>query len=230
MRKLTLVLLLAFLVPTLVVSADRAAGTYAIGGFGGLGMPMKPEFVKDYFKKGIGFGGQFQYNLSPQTSLALAFTYMPFKFDVDKLMEGGLMKAAEMTVEGGNLNYSIISANLVQYFTPPAASMGFFGTLGAGYYMGKFSDMTIKFSDPVWGDYEETTKGESENDIGINGGIGLEFKAGQTMNIFVKGLYHYVFTSEDEETDSMAKASAEDSDTEGKLQFITIMGGVSLSL
>lgn len=233
MRRLLAILLLIS-VPVMVFSADRAAGTYSIGGFGGLGMPQKPDFIKDYFKSAIGFGGEFKYNMNETTSFGLGFTYLPFKLDADKmadLFDGGFMKpsAEGLTIEGGNMNVSVISANFIKYFSPPSASAGFYLTLGGGYYMMKPGDTTIKY-----GDYpEETIKGgDSDNKFGLNGGLGLEFKAGESLNLFVEGKYHYVFTKDEEDTEGMAKVSADSDvpDSSGKFQFITIMAGLRFGL
>lgn len=221
MRKFIAVLLLIF-VPVLLVSGDRAPGSYSIGGFGGLGMPMGPKDFKDAFKQGIGFGGEFKYNINETTSLGLSFSYIPLKLDVDKmkdsfaLMAKASVSASTLEISGGNLNVMPISANLIKYFTPPEASAGFYLTLGGAYYMMKFTDMKV-----TYGPFEQTYKGSSENDFGLNGGLGLEFKAGETMNIFVEGKYHYVFTKSSE---------GETNKASDKMQILTVFGGIRLGL
>jgi hypothetical protein len=236
MRRILTVLTL-LLVPVMLISADRDPGTYSIGGFGGIALPQKPEGFKKYFNSGIGFGGEFKYNINPMTSLGLSYTYLAFKANEDEFKNAfGMMKpfASTLTLEIDPTTVSIISANLIKYLTSPEASAGFYLTLGGGYYMSKSPDIKYTFSDPIYGNYSDTIKGESDNDFGINGGVGLEFKVGEKINLFVVGLYHYVFTSDDEEENgSLAKsmADADDSDDmSGKVQVISIMGGLRFSL
>ena len=237
MRKVLAVLSL-LLVPVMLISADRDPGTYSIGGFGGIAMPQKPEGFKKYFNSGIGFGGEFKYNLNPTTSLGLSYTYLSFKANEDEFKSAfGMMKpfATQITLEISPTTVSIISANLTKYLTPPEASAGFFLTLGGGYYMAKTEDIKYSYSDPIWGSGSGTyPTGSEDNDFGINGGVGLEFKVGEKINLFVVGLYHYVFTS-DEETNSntLAKSMADANDQvdmSGKTQVISIMGGLRFSL
>jgi len=228
MRKL-LVALLLISVPVMLISADRAPGSYSIGAFGGLGMPMGPKDFKDSFKKAIGFGGEFKYNMNETTSLAVSFSYVPLKLDVDKLTgDLGTMKAAaaDLKITGGNLNVSPISVNLIKYFSPPEASAGIYATLGGAYYMMKFTDMKISSTYSFGGQtqtFEETAKGESENDFGLNGGLGVEFKAGETVNIFVEGKYHYIFTKNDATDGESNKAG-------DKMQYLSVFGGIRLGL
>ncbi len=53
---------------------------------------------------------------------------------------------------------------------------------------------------------------ETENDLGVNFGAGLELDMGTSTKLFIEGKYHIVFT-EDEST-----------------KFITLMGGLRFSL
>jgi len=219
MRKLLAVLLLVA-VPVVLISADRDPGTYSLGGFGGMVMPMGPKGFKDYFKSGIGFGGEFKYNVNPTTSLGLSYTYVGFKAKEDAfrtLFEGMLFKpAGTMTITIDPYTVSIISANFIKYFTQPEASTGFYLTLGGGYYMMKSPDVKVEMDG-----ISDTEKGEKENRFGLNGGLGMEIKAGQKMNFFVEGKYHYVFTKDE--------SNSNNSDS-GKLNFITILAGLRFAL
>ncbi len=205
--------ILLCVIPFTLVNAQRAAGTLSFGGFGGVGLPMGPDEFKDHYKMGIGFGGELKYNFTEMTSLAASFTYLPFKIDEDKMIEDvtegvEIPEGVEITIEGGSLKMSIISANLIQYFTAPAASAGFYVTAGAGYYTYSMDDVTVKVT--YEGEtYEETMEmDESESDLGLNGGAGLEITMGTNLFLFAEGKYHHIF-SEDEAT-----------------SFITIMGGL----
>jgi hypothetical protein len=236
MRRIISALLL-LLVPVMLISADRDAGTYSIGGYGGLAMPQGPKGFKDLFNNGIGFGGEFKYNINPTTSLGLSFTYLSFKADKGKFedMYSGMMfkpSASTLTLEIDPTTVNVISANLIKYLTPPESSTGFFITLGGGYYMSKSPDVKYSFSDPVLGSFSDTIKGESDNDFGINGGVGLEFKIGEKATLFVVGEYHYVFSDDKtDNSDGLVKASADSGDDfSGKTKVISIMGGIRFAL
>jgi opacity protein-like surface antigen len=208
MRYLKILLALT-LIAALTVPAfgQRTPGSFSIGGFGGLTMPQKPTFIKDNYKNGIGFGGELRYNLGEKAGLAIAYSYIPFKRDKEGLAD----------IKGGEWINNVISANLDFYATPPEAFAGFYLIVGGGYYMMKTADM--KYG----GEVIQEGSDESGNKFGVNGGLGLEIRAGAKLAIFVEGKYHYVFTKEE-------KGDNVDEDYKGKLQFITIMGGLRLSL
>lgn len=197
----------------------RTPGSYSLGGFGGLSLPQGPDEFKDYFKSGIGFGAEFKYNINEKMSLVGSFASLPFKFNEDKMAEevaGVVGDEIEVNIEGGGLKYNVIQANLLMYLSQPEASTGFYLTGGGGYYMGKsqnpdkveitYMGQTLDITDMLEGEEE------SENDLGVNFGAGLELAMGTSMNLFVEGKYHIVFT-EDEST-----------------KFITLMGGLRFSL
>jgi opacity protein-like surface antigen len=172
-------------------------------------MLQKPKFMKENWKTSLGFGGEIKYNLNEKTSLTLAFTYIPFKLDLKKL---GIEDA---NIKGGEIKTSVISANLDFYLTPPEASAGFYIAAGGGYYMLKAADLIFEGVPLIEGD------NEGENKFGVNGGLGFEIKVGESLTLFAEGKYHYVFTKEDKDLEA---------DQKGKVQFITVMGGLRLSL
>lgn len=209
--------LLIIFASTLVFA--RTPGSYSIGGFGGLSLPQGPDEFKDYFKSGIGFGAEVKYNLNEKTSLVGSFASIPFKFNEDKMAEDiaeWVGDEIEVNIEGGGFKVNAIQADLLYYLSQPEASTGLYITGGGGYYMSKtqnpdkveitYLGETIDITEEFEGE-EET-----ENDLGVNFGAGLELAMGTSINLFVEGKYHIVFT-EDEST-----------------KFITLMGGLRLSL
>lgn len=199
----------------------RTPGSYSLGGFGGLNLPQGPDEFKDYFKSGIGFGAEFKYNINEKMSFVGSFAYLPFNYNEDKMEEDimelvGGEEDIQINIEGGGIKYNAIQANLLLYLSQPEASTGFYLTGGGGYYMGKsetpdkveltYAGETIDITDMMEGEEE------SENDLGVNFGAGLELAMGTSMSLFVEGKYHIVFT-EDEST-----------------KFITLMGGLRFSL
>ena len=218
-----MVVVLLCVMPFVLVHAQRTPGTLSFGGFAGLGMPMKPSPFKDYWKKSIGFGGELKYNLSEMSSFCASFTYLPFKLNQDAFKDliGGMVEGADVEVSGGAVKASIISANLIQYFTPPEAGTSLYFTGGGGYYMFKPSDVTFKLT--FQGQtFQETEKAEeSKNGFGLNGGVGLEMTMGTSMLLFVEGKYHYTFVEMEGDEDMGLEG--------GKVSFITVMAGLRIS-
>jgi opacity protein-like surface antigen len=213
MRTLKMLLALA-LIAALTVPAfgQRTPGGISIGGFAGMGMLQKPEFIKKSWKNTIGYGGELKYTVNETTSLAAGYTLIPFKLNVDDVFGAD---AAGVSISGGELKTGIISANLLKYFTSPEASAGFYLTLGGGYYMFTFNDIKVD------GVSQEVTDQKTEKKFGLNGGLGLEIKMADKLALFAEGKYHYVFTKEEKNVEA---------DMKGKLQFITVMGGLRFSL
>jgi hypothetical protein len=221
-RRMLIAAIILCAVPLSMVRAQREAGSFSIGGFGGVGLPMGGEFFKDYYKMGIGFGGELKYNFSEMSSLVGSFTYQAFKIDKDEFIDlmAGVIPGATVEFEGGDVKTSIISANFLQYFTQPDASAGFYITAGGGYYTYKTDD--VNYSLVAQGKtYEGTEEGESESGFGINGGLGLEIMMGGKICLFAQGKYHYTFV----EIEGDEEMGIEDT----KISFVTIMGGIRIT-
>lgn len=220
--KIALIVLMICILPLSMVHAQRMAGGLAVEGFGGIGYPLSPEYFTDYWEMGFGFGGGARYNFTDMTTFSVSFTYLPFPLNSDEfvaMFEDMLPAGAELEIDGGSINTSIISANLVQYFTPPDASIGLYLTVGGGYYLFSIADLELKAT--YLGETETDTiemGDDVEDKFGINGGAGLEFLLG-TMNLFVEGKYHYLF-GEEEGPDG----------EDGMFSFITAMAGLRISL
>ncbi len=237
LKKFFISILILCMLPLTMVHAQREAGSYTIGAIGGVGMMMGPEAYKDWTKMGKGFGGEFKLNLSEMTSLGISYTNLSFPIDTDKIAKDFepifQQEAAGATLEFDpfNIKASIISANLIQYFTSPYASAGLYGTIGVGYYMVKTDDMKITATVPGAGTMEITEEGgDPENKLGLNGGLGLEISVGETIGLFVEGKYHYILSEleEDEDTEEMEEAMGKS--MSGKVSFVGIMGGLNISL
>ncbi|MBN2200558.1 outer membrane beta-barrel protein [bacterium] len=202
----TRTILLSILALALIAScayAQRTPGTYSIGAFGGVAMPQGPEEFKDYFKSGLGFGGEFKYNVNPKMSLAGSFSMVNFGYNVDQLEKEFDLEGAKLTVDGGGVKVNVIQANVLYYLMPAGSATELYAIGGGGYYM-----MTPKNPDKVEIEFEgeklditemfEMGEEESENDFGVQFGVGMDLPLG-SMNLFFEGKYHIVFT-EDEST------------------------------
>jgi hypothetical protein len=218
---LALTLIAALAVP---VFGQRTPGSFSIGGFGGLTMPQSPKEFKDNLKSGIGFGGEFKYNINEKTSFVAAFSVLPFKFNEDQIAKMLDQELGEtgigVNVTGGGVNINAITANILLYLTQPEASTGFYATAGGGYYMHKFKNPTkVEFTYQgetidITDNFNEGSGSSSnnENKFGINGGLGLEIAIGSSAALFAEGKYHLIFTEGD------------------KTGLITVMGGLRFSL
>ena len=235
-KKLLVVLFLITLIP-MTLFAQRTVGSYGIRGFAGTGMPLTPDFFKDYWKGGgIGYGGEFIYNFSESMGLGIRFHHLPFPLDSDKLKEildpmieymiGGPMPAGlSYDLDGFALNTNIISANLLYYLTPPEVPVCFYLTGGVSYYQLNITDLkiTVKY---MGQSESETIKADEDIDdkFGFNIGAGAEFNAGDIINIFVEGRYQYRF-GEEEGPDFEGEGPSK-----GSISFISIIAGVNFSL
>lgn len=239
----------ALLLSLIAVSALFAQGT-SIAGFAGLGMPMGPEFLKENWKNGLGFGGDVRFHLNERTAISVGYMHQTFKADLDKISEivessldldeldlsdyldSDMNFDYSFSIEGLNVKANIITANLIYYLTPPSSGTGLYLTGGAGYYMMGLSDAELKYDYSI--DYlgiqysdsgsESVDMSDSdENKMGINGGLGFEFLFGANMFLFVEGRYHYIFTDFDDVEETFGMES-------GKASFISIMGGLRIPL
>ncbi len=229
-KKLLIALMLITLIPMTSLFAQRTAGSYAIGGFVGTGMPMSPDFFKDYWTSGgIGFGGEFVYNFTENIGLGVRFHRLPFPANTDELEDLflTLMQAPPGTtieLDGMAINTNIISANILAFLMPPDP-LGIYLTGGGSYYQFSVSDLeyTAEYNGQTISGTEEMDD-DIDDKFGINVGGGLEFTAGGSMNIFVEGRYHYLF--EEEEGPDFEGGGTSD----GSLSFISIVAGIRFSL
>ncbi len=235
-KKILIALFLITIIPMTTLFAQRSAGSYSIGGFVGTGMPMSPDFFKDYWNVGgIGFGGEFIYNFSEKISVGVRFHRLPFPLDTDEIkkmldplieaMVGQIPEGFSYELDGLTLNTNIFSANLLAYLTPPDAATGFYITGGASYYQIDVSDLDITME---YLGQSETQTIEMEDDIddkfGFNVGGGIEFNAGGMLNVFAEGRYNYLFEEEE-------GPDFEDGGTDGgSISFISIVAGLRIFL
>ncbi|MFW6140720.1 MAG: hypothetical protein ACOC5S_05135 [Acidobacteriota bacterium] len=218
-KKLLIAFLIITLIPLTSAFAQRRAGSWTLGGFAGTGMPMSPEFFKDYWKSGIGFGGEFIYNLSRRISLGARLQHLPFPLDQDEMLDEFPIPAdVSLTIEGGNIKANIFSANILAYLTSPEALVGFYVIGEASLYKLSSDDitMTVEYQGQT---YSETQEGiEMDDKFGINGGAGIEINAGGMFNVFAEGKYHYRFGEEEGPPDTEA----------GSINIFSLVGGVRI--
>jgi hypothetical protein len=187
-------------------------------------MPAGPEFFKDYYKMGLGYGGSVRFNLSGTSALGADVIFQPFKLDTDAFLDvaagGGTVPAGVgVEIEGGDVNTLIISADFIQYFTPPSSPAGLYAIIGGGYYTFTPTDITIKITD--FGEISEEAD-DSESGFGVNGGLGIELAFASNISFFAEGRYHYTFIELEDAPEEMGGS--------GKIHFIGVIGGFRVSL
>jgi len=236
-NRIFMVMFLLCIIPLAMVHAQRGAGTYSIGGFGGVGRIMGPEAYKDWTKMGTGFGGEFKFNMTEMTTLGISYTNLSFPMDNQKVEKDFepviqlIFPDATIEIDPFNLKAGIISANLIQYFTAPDASAGFYGTIGVGYYMLTTEDSKMTITVPGLPPEEEKMEGgDPENKLGLNGGLGLEIALGETINLVIEGKYHYILSELEKDAETQEMEEALGKSMSGKITFIGIMGGLIISL
>lgn len=235
--KKTFVLFYILLFPAFLLSANRDSGTFSLIGYGGFGKTNKPVFIKDYYKSALGYGGTFQCNINDNTALSISYTCLPFKINKDKFVEEAMNYAQpgfedvdiDIQARDGGFKASFFSANWIKYFNPPYSSAGYYLALGGGYYMIKREDATVNGTvtvgtHPVSIPEVHIDGNGSENKFGLNGGLGIEINVGESVSIVIEGKYHYVFTKDEEQEEIGG------SETSGKFQFLTVMGGIRIGL
>ena len=216
---------------------------FSVGGFGGYGMPLGPELISEYWKGGLGFGGEIRFDLNERTKIALTYLNQTLKSDIgledlglglddidlDELTGYGF--DVDMSLSGMDIKSNIITANIVQYLNNPGGGSAVYGTAGIGYYMIGVSDVKFEYSvsGSIYGVYfDESDKqtidmsDEGEDKFGINGGLGLEMKAG-SMILFAEAKLHYVFTDLEEPEEDFDKEG-------GNMMFLSILGGIRMPL
>lgn len=192
------IVLVIFFASALVFA--QAPGSYSLGGFGGLCLPQDPDDFKDYFKSGIGFGAEFKTNINEKMSFVGSFASLPFKLNGDKMaedIEDIVGEDVQLNIEGGGFRVNAIQADLLYSLSQPGASTGFYLIGGGGYYMAKSQNpdkVELTFEGETM-DVTEYFEGEeeSENDLGVNFGAGLELAMGTSTKLFVEAKYHSIY-------------------------------------
>lgn len=186
-----LFLMLVMLVGTSQLFAQARKGQIEV--FGGLALPLSPEEFKDYFKMGFSLHGQYVMFPSSQIGISFGAAYERFTFDGDAFLQD-LEEATGLDLTGfevdGNASIIEFGVGIRPYLTKPEASTQFY-LFGMGTYNLLKSEATVSFqgeSEKVSGD---------ENKPGVALGVGLEFPAGEKINILTQALFRFVFTEGD---------------------------------
>ena len=172
--------------------------------YGGVAMPMGPDYFKDWFKMGYSVHGQYVMFPSPKLGISFGVGYEPFSVDEDKFTEDATGYSKSDLEDMGidfelDMSLSILElcVGVRPYLSAPEATTQLFVFGMATYNMMKFkADFTM--SDD-YGNYYEYSDSGDENKTGLAIGGGLEMPLGETTNLIFQGLYRFIFT-EDETT------------------------------
>lgn len=184
-------LMLVVLVGTSQLFAQARRPQFEV--FGGIALPLSPEEFKDYYKMGFSLHGQYVIFPSSQIGISFGAAYERFTFDGDAFLQD-LEDATGLDLTGfevdGNASIIEFGVGVRPYLTQPEASTQFY-LFGMGTYNLLKSEATISFE----GDSEKVSG--DENKPGVAVGAGLEFPAGEKINILTQALFRFVFTEGD---------------------------------
>ena len=190
MKKLAIVLVV---VMALALSASAENGATKMKPVlyvgGGLGMPISPDFYKDYWKMGIGFGGGLGVQINPSLEVIGKFYYNSFGADWDAIF-GPL--ASLVTIEGLDFQVMEFGADVKYLFNAKAGTpFAPFLVLGVGASSVSFSDVTVSAEG-----VEEVTvpSGIDESAISLSAGVGFDYMFSPKAGIWVETRYMMIAT------------------------------------
>jgi hypothetical protein len=181
MRKLGFVLmalvLMAFAVPALAVEK----GEMTFGLTGGMAMPMGD--FGDVAKAGFGGGVFGDYWLTPAIALGVDGAYNRFGLDEDLV---SALEAFSGESVDGNFTFMQFGAHAKYLFPMKDAPVAPWVSAGAGMY-----NMKAKL------EVGSESGDDTESKIGLNGAVGLDFKATPAVKVGVVGTFHHIMTDDE---------------------------------
>ncbi len=160
----------------LVLATGASAGPAIYAG-GGVSMPMGPEFFKDNWKMGIGFGGGVGFAVNPQFEVVGKVFYNTFAMDVEGI-EGGDFVAFAF---GADVHfYPMANETNESAFSPYILG-------GIGMTSAKLTEITA----PALLAMAET---DAEMDITFGFGAGFEYEMSPKMAFWVEGKFTIIST------------------------------------
>ncbi len=224
MRLAKVLLILAFFLNIFSANAQITRSNQTEIYFG-LGLPMQPEVFKDYYNTGLSLNIQHVIFLSPRIGIPIFAGYEIFTVNTDAIASdfrdflvgetfyddfGNPYIITDATLNAsGSASMLKVGAGLRPYITPPTSSLQIFLFGNVSYNMLKttYQDNggTITYEDAFGTVYEETYPGgepltDKENRFGAAAGAGIELPLGESFNLIFQGLYHVVFTEEENTT------------------------------
>jgi hypothetical protein len=158
--------------------------------FGGVAIPLAPDYFKDYYK--MGFSPHVQYVMFPTQQIGVSFgaAYEFFTFDGDKFMEDYFGDSIDGLKVEGSASVIELSVGLRPYITPAESSNQIF----------LFGMATYNFlkdeAEASYGGYSEKYTNDF-NKFGLGAGAGMEIPAGDKFNIILQGIFRFIFTEEE---------------------------------
>jgi hypothetical protein len=176
-------------------------GTFSIGVMGGLGLPtgkLGQEITPTSLVSGSGlpagqkmaghFGAYVDYFIAKGFALGADFGYLSTKGE-------NIANTGETFFEAKTMQYGLHG----KYFIPTGGRVLPYLSLGFGMYSRKleftdFGELVFQEAvDEVLGPGFTLTTSYSDTKPGMNGGVGVEFKASEMFGVGVNGTYHLAF-------------------------------------
>ncbi len=164
MRKLAVVLFAVASLCLMAFPAYAAKGDMAFGVNGGIAMPMADLADEDLANMGLGYDFGASFDYFIMPEVAIGLDGS----------YGAMSNEEDSDLKGKTIQYGAH----VKYFVPTGGQLMPYLNLGLAGYNRKVE----------WGEFDA-----SDNVLGMNAGVGIEYKVTPTVGIGANGAYHYTF-------------------------------------
>jgi hypothetical protein len=172
--------------PSVRTGSSSAAGTGPRVGqtililSGGLALPFSPDTFTEYWNSGGGFGIGVGYKMTRITTLLFEIHHSRMSLDEDAMLEHLFWyPVTGARLSGGSFNFTTFLMNARLQFTGSDAPVKpyFIGGLGYGYVL--LEDLDVSY-----GGSRETLEGDSETDLAIRMGFGVDLRLSRSAFLF----------------------------------------------
>ena len=225
MRLAKVLLILAFFLNIFSANAQITRSNQTEIYFG-LGLPMQPETFKDYYNTGLSLNIQHVIFLSPRIGIPIFGGYEIFTVNTNAIAQYfrdnwvgtplydddnnyiGYVSDVSLTASG-SASMLKVGVGIRPYLTPPTSNLQIFlfGNVSYNMLRTTYKDEggTMTIVDVLDNVYEFSFEGsdpivDKENRFGAAAGAGIELPLGESFNLIFQGLYHVVFTEEENTT------------------------------
>ncbi len=158
--------------------------------YSGMTIPYSPDAFSEFWKPGLDFTVDLDILLRNDVVLGMSFSYSKLKFNAQEFWrrrgiedDGDLGYDFDIPITNFLVSYRGIE-NYLLYDVETAYEIG-----GGLYYL-KNSQVKIIYTDP-YGGYEISRS--DDVDFGLFGGLGVSWLITDTLQLSLRGRYHYVF-------------------------------------
>lgn len=151
---------------------------------GGFSNPITPDEFDDYWNIGFHAFGGIGYIMAPGVVINGSIGYNKFGLNTDEFLKSLGTSETGKSIEGGSIFILLISINVRGHLIQDLEEVKPYILGGIGYFIKSTDDIIIS-SDGI----NESISMETENAIGLNGGVGVEFPLSITSSFFIEAGY-----------------------------------------